>query len=191
MKLYQILLLLTYLFVLPSWILAAPDPVEVEKLKENALLHVSGKVIDDSLDKKSKEDQTQSRKMVIEIGEISHQNVTPPVSVNDQIEVRYLYVPGWIDYTGKSVLVRTGDIVEIWLEKDGLFYTPIIGGYGVKLLKSNGPRVEHIPEPFTHKVKSIWHKAWSNSFSPFTVFIVLVLLLVMLLWYGSRNRKEH
>ncbi|TKC15470.1 hypothetical protein [Robertmurraya kyonggiensis] len=191
MKLYQILLLLVCLFVLPSWVLAAPDPAVVKERKQEAHLHVSGKVIDDSLVEEFKEDQTQSRKMIIKIEEIYQQTITPPESVQELIEVQYLYVPDWIDYTGKSVHVRTGDIVELWLEKDGQFLTPTIGGYGVEMLQSSGPRVEHIPEPFTHKVKSIWHEAWSNSFSPFTVFIVLVLILFILLWYGSKNWKKH
>lgn len=191
MKLYQILLLLVCLFVFPVSVLSAPDPAEVSERKQEAQLNVSGKVIADSLVEEFKEDHTQSRKMVVEIEEIYQQAVTLPISIQGQIEVQYLYVPDWIDYTGKSVHVRTGDIVELWLEKEGQIYTPIIGGYGVEMIQSNGPRVEHIPEPFTHNVKSLWHQAWSNSFSPFTVFISLVVILVMLLWYGNRQRKKH
>lgn len=191
MKLYQILLLLVCLFVLPFWVLAAPDPAEVQERKQEAPLHVSGKIIEDSLVEEFKEDKTQTRKMVIEIEEIFQQTVKPPMSVHDQIEVQYHYVPDWIDYTGKSVHVKNGDIVELWLEKEGQINTPIIDGYGVEILKNSGPRVEHIPEPFTHKITSFWHQAWSSTFSPFTVFIVLVLILGMLLWYGSSKMKKH
>lgn len=190
MKLYQIFLLLVCFFALPQAFLSAPDPSEVEELKKESSLYIEGFIVKDSLLKENKETNTQLRMMEVVINHIFHQKFSTPASINQIIQVEYHYLPNWVDYSGGgSIQVIEGDRLKLWLNKDDNSLTPILGTSGVEILQENGPRIEHIKEPFIHKVTRIWRASWTK-YSSSTVFFIMLFSLVLIMFAAFRSKKH-
>jgi hypothetical protein len=185
LRLYQILLLFVCFFAFIQEAFSAPDPNELIERKERAALIIEGTVSEDILVEDRSSEQTQIRKMGIEILKILEQKHS--IDMNQPIQVQYHYLPNWAEYSGgKTIQVVKGDTVKLWLEeKDGAF-TPVLGGYGVEVINLNGERVEHIPEPFFHKVERIWEYSWLKH-SSLIVFLLISMSLVLILKIGCRN----
>lgn len=185
MKLYQILLLFVCYFAFIQAAFSAPDPTELKERKEQAPLIIEGIVSEDILVEDRSSEQTQIRKMVIEILKIYEQH--QPVDLNQPIQVQYHYVPHWAEYSGgKSIQIVKGDTVKLWLEEEDGALTPILGGHGVEVISLHGERVEHITEPFFHKVNRIWKYSWLKH-SSLIVFLLISISLVLILKIGYRN----
>lgn len=189
MRLYQILLLLFLFFAFIPNVLAAPDPIEVKELKSKAPLYIEGVIVADVLLEDLKKDQTQTRKISVEMEEI-YQNTLPSSFRKGQIiEVQYHYLPTWSDYVGGgSIQVKKGDKVKLWLKRKDSTFTPILGYYGVEVLKKNGSRIEHIQEPFLHKIQRVWWVSWLN-YSPVIIFLFLSIVLIIILRASYRNMR--
>lgn len=189
MRLYQILLLLLFIFVWAPSGLSAPDPIEVEERKQEAPLLIDGEVMEDILLEGFDKEQTQYRRFSVKIEQL-YQN-TFPISLEkgQTINVRYHYLPTWGDYVGGgSIQLVKGDQVKLWLEKKDNHLTPILGSYGVEFIIKNGPRIEHIKEPIAHKVSRVWRVSWLK-YSSLVVLLFLIIILFLILKASNKNMR--
>lgn len=189
MRLYQILLLTVCYFAFASVAYSAPDPAELAKQKKLAPLIIEGIVKDDTLLENQESDHTQTRMMDIEIIQIDQQNLSVPINKKQSLQVQYQYLPYWENYSGGiSIQIVKGDRIRLWLHKDRNTFTPILGGHGVEIIQANGKRIEHVQEPFFHKVGRIWNDSWREQ-SSLIVFLLIFLSLLVILLTGYRYMR--
>jgi hypothetical protein len=167
----------------------APDPSEVEEIKENAPLHVIGEVIADEVEEdfSNQNRPYQIRIMNLKISEVSRS----PAGMEeiDQLEVYYKYVPKWSvgDFVGgKRMDIAVGDVVEIWLEEGENGWESALWGNTVHHIKYTSNRNQAIPEPFWHAFK---RKA-NDFFEHHTSLLVIISLIAALGYVSYRALKK-
>ncbi len=191
-----LMLLLTcfYLKVSPP-IFAAPDPVEVEKLKKNAPIQLIGTVVKDEL----RQDLTTEK-------ELYHQLRTMTISVkewirvpsddrkNKSIDVIYSYIPSWQAdlYVGGSRMdITVGDVVEIWLRQGDYGWEPVLGGNTVNHIVYVDDREEPIPEPFPHKLKRSLYQIWESNTSLVVLVSLIVFVSVLMITFRKKSNTSN
>ncbi len=182
MKIHQIFLftfILIYLFIAEiSPVISAPPPEEVKRIKEESPLHVIGEVIsDDLLQDTSQGYPSQLRSMNLNVHEIIKKPDDLDLEPGESLEIVYSYVPSWVPMEGGAKMdMMVGDQIEIWLKKDGHVWRSSLGGETVDHLIYVQPRIEPIPEPFSHWLKRSIEKNMGYIISGgFIIFLLIVL----------------
>jgi hypothetical protein len=167
--------------------MAAPDPTEVDKIKDQAPLHLVGKVIQDDVHKdltKEKGHYYQIRKMRIKIVDIKRASIT---LTRPFVDVYYTYIPDWqgVKYDGyQQTTIVINDVIEVWLKQGELGWEPALGMYTLEHVKSVLNRTEPIPEPYLHFFKRKLISALSNH-APFFVLASLIVLVFVIIFYHN------
>ncbi|MYL34765.1 hypothetical protein GLW08_02730 [Pontibacillus yanchengensis] len=189
---WNVLTILFILFWMPaSNVAAATEPSEVERIKEEATLHVIGRVTTHQLveDRSEKGEPKQKRRFTLSITQM----IKSPSDLkdSDSIEVFYTYIPNWStnQYNGSDFLdIETGDVIEIWLNKTSEGWESALGAatYEHKTYVNN--RTELIPEPFANRFNRIIEERIIDG--PFLPIIVLMLLVASLFIIGLLSIKQ-
>jgi hypothetical protein len=179
----SLILFLLFFFGLKPF--ADPPPSEIEKAKQEALLHLIGTVTSDQLYKditEEKETPVQIRKMSLDVQQILKAPTNESLTT---VDVFYTYIPSWQAYSGtKRMDIAVDDVIEIWLKKGEYGWEPALSGNTVKHIKYVENRKEPIPEPIWHSIKRNVHNVWLR-YSSVTVLIGILVFLftfVLLVW---------
>ncbi|EZP77246.1 hypothetical protein H839_06374 [Parageobacillus genomosp. 1] len=171
---------------------AAPPPSEIEKAKQEAPLHVIGKVTSDQLYKditEEKEIPVQIRKMTLDVKQILK---APTNETLTTVDIFYTYIPSWQAYSGaKRMDIAVGDVIEIWLEKGEYGWEPALSGNTVKHLKYVENRKEPIPEPFWHSIKRNVRTVWLIHSSVTVLVGILAFLFTFVLLAWRKQKTNH
>lgn len=173
-------------YCLPSIALAAPDPSEVEEIKQAAAAHVIGEVIKDEL-VEQKDDANfpyQERKMTLQITDVL--KAAEGIQSNTAIEVHYTYIPSWIVMEGGARMdIAVSDKIEIWLDSDETGWKPALSGNTIVHLQKSEKRPEHIKAPPLSKLQLIEDRL-SELPLAFYVFIPLFIFLGIVAFISSK-----
>jgi hypothetical protein len=155
----NILLLFCLVFIwsiLSSTVFASMDPVEVKEINEKAPYHIVGEVTSDELFKDITEDKNhpvQIRKMTLRISKV--EKAPDGLETNNVVEVFYHYIPAWDaeNYVGGAHMdIAVKDIISIWLSEGDYGWEPVLSRNSIIHLTYSEDRMDHIPEPFFHKI---------------------------------------
>lgn len=155
--------------------LAALEPSEVEKIKEEAPVHLIGTVTDDKLINELPEQHFQERQMQIQVEEFKKQ--APDIELPSSIWVDYTYIPDWIEMEGgRKMDIAVSDRIEIWLEPAANGWQPVLSGNSVHHLSKASERSEHINAPIES-----WPTIVGNKVQQIPLFAWTVLILIAFL----------
>lgn len=133
---------------------AAPDPVEVERMKAESELHIIGTVVSDSLIEtlvETDELVKQLRQAEIEINSIINNTSDTPLAEGELITITYTYIPNWVPMVGnRQFYLYPDDQIETWLVSNETSWSPIFGGVTVDHLHLAEDRTEPYPEPYQY-----------------------------------------
>lgn len=185
-----LIIMMIGLFLAATTTMAAPPPTEVKERKNEAPLHLIGKVTADELFKdtsKSEQYPQQVRRMNLKVDRMIR--VPSTEKEKTSIEVYYWYIPSWQakEYTGGERMdIVVGDIIEIWLVEGEYGWEPALGGNTVNHIKYAENRKEPIPEPFLHSIE----RKTSTLLKENTEAVVLVILSFILFLIGVKGWKS-
>jgi hypothetical protein len=187
-----VLIIMVFLLIPFSFIAhGAPDPNEVEEIKENAKLHVIGEVVVDEVveDFSNQSRPYQIRVMTLKVSQVRKS----PAGMEevDQLEVYYKYVPAWSagDFVGgKRMDIAVSDVIEIWLEEGELGWESALWGSTLTHIEYAGKRNNAIPEPFWHAFKRKSNEFFEHNTS-LVVIIAFLIILGFVSYRALKNKK--
>ena len=181
-----IITILLLICCLPAIAFAAPDPSEVEEIKQAASAHVIGEVIKDELVEQPEDESFphQERKMTLQITEVLKS--ATGIQNNTAIEVHYTYIPSWIVMEGGARMdIAVSDKIEIWLDSEEIGWKPALSGNTVVHLQKSENRPEHIKAPPLSKLQLIKDRL-SEIPLAFYVFIPLFIFLGIVAFISNK-----
>lgn len=185
-------LLMTFCF--PAFVSAAPEPGEVEELKQAAPLHLIGEVVKDELTLQTDDPNFphQERKMTLQITEILKSSAG--LQKNTAIEVHYTYTPSWLSMEGGTRMdIAAGDKIEIWLDSDVNGWKSALSGNTVVHLHKSEDRMEHmLPAPAS--MPQLIKDRLSEIPLRYSVFIPLFIFLAFIAlishWISAHQKTK-
>ncbi|MFZ3578671.1 hypothetical protein [Virgibacillus sp. DJP39] len=163
---------------------AAPDPSEVEEIKQRSPLQIKGEVMKDTLLLDTSDERgypSQIRVMALDVYKVIKKPDDLILEQDTLLNVTYSYVPSWVPMSGGAKMdIMAGDEIEIWLESIEGGWEPALGGDTVNHISYAEPRKEPIAEPFTHLLK---RNIEENIELVILVGIMLFLLLVTMFFF--------
>lgn len=170
----------------PAIALAAPDPNEVEAIKQAAPVHLIGTVIEDEMLEQIDDSNFpyQERKMVLQITSIV--KGLEEADASSSVEVHYTYIPSWLEMEGGARMdIAKSDEIEIWLKKEAGVWEPALSGNTVVHLYKNEKRPQHMLPPATTMPNFIKSKL---SAMPLGMIVAVLLFFSLILIAGISKR---
>lgn len=170
----------------PAIAFAAPDPNEVEAIKQAAPIHLIGTVIEDEMLEQIDDSNFphQERKMVLHITSIV--KGLEETDARSSVEVHYMYIPSWLEMEGGARMdIAKSDKIEIWLKKEAGVWKPALSGNTVVHLYKNENRPQHMLPPPTSIPNFIKSKL---STIPLGMIVAVLLFLSLFLIAGISKR---
>lgn len=188
MKMFLMVFVIVCSLILTHKVYSAPDPVEVEKIKTSAPVHLIGVVRKEELYKDLTQEMGtnyQIRKIEIEVNRYIKNFYNLPNVIN----VFYPYIPSWQVNEwegGKRVDLAVKDQIEIWLTLGEYGLEPALGGNTINHLKYAQVRPEPIKEPVLHLIVRKSRSLWVKN-SSFVIVGILVLVLLSILFKAYKK----
>ncbi|QPC45824.1 hypothetical protein [Mangrovibacillus cuniculi] len=186
----KIITMVLLLLLVPVSVMAAMEPTEVEKIHQEASIQVEGKVLEDAFHSFQEEKQFRTAKVAVT------KVIKGDVEVGEVIPVRYFYVSSYTaresEGLGALVLVP-GDEIEIYLEKENEYFTPVLHAYSVTVSKMVEERPLH-EDVSVLKKWSVFYSGipmWQKEVALSVSSIVVLLSLPFIMLGMSRKKKSY